>query len=78
VRIKEETQKIIHYVHVHTTRRKEVYIKSIRSVSYIEEHKRMAWGCRGCSRNPNAEKLTIIRAKIFKIWAKYAATFTCK
>jgi len=26
---------------------------------------------------PNAEKLTIIRAKIFKIWAKYTATFTC-
>jgi len=29
-------------------------------------------------RIPNAEKLAIIRAKTFKIWAKYTATFTCK
>jgi len=35
---------------------------------------RMAWGC---GRIPNTEKLTIILAKIFKIWAEYAATFTC-
>jgi len=41
-------------------------------------HKRTAWGCRGCGRIPNAEKLAIIRAKIFKIWAKDTATFTCK
>jgi len=40
--------------------------------------KRAGWGCRGCGRIPNAEKLAIIRAKIFKIWAKYTATFTCK
>jgi len=38
-------------------------------------HKRMAWGCRGCDRIPYAEKLAIIRAKIFNIWAKCAATF---
>ena len=38
-------------------------------------HKRMAWGC---SHNPNPEKLAIMWAKIFKIWAKYTATFTCK
>ena len=38
----------------------------------------MAWGCRGCGRILNAEKLAIIWAKTFKIWAKYAATFTCK
>jgi len=37
-------------------------------------HKRTAWGC---GRIPNTEKLATIRAKIFKIWAKYAATFTC-
>jgi len=37
----------------------------------------MAWGCRGCGRIPNAEKLAIIRAKMFKIWAKYTATFAC-
>jgi len=41
-------------------------------------HKRMAWGCRGCRRIPNAEKLAIIRTKIFKIWAKYKATFACE
>jgi len=40
-----------------------------------EEHKRTAWGC---GRIPNAEKLAIIWAKMFKIWAKYTATFTCK
>jgi len=40
--------------------------------------KRMAWECRGCGRIPNAEKLAVIRAKIFKIWAKYSAAFTCK
>jgi len=39
-------------------------------------HKRTPWGCRGCSRVPNAEKLAIIRAKIFNFWAKYTATFT--
>jgi len=44
-------------------------------VSY--RHKRTAWGCRGCGRIPNAEKLAIIRAKIFKIWEKYTAAFTC-
>jgi len=37
----------------------------------------MARGCRGCGRIPNTEKLAIIRAKNFKIWAKYTATFTC-
>jgi len=42
------------------------------------EHKRTAWGCRGCGRIPNAEKLAIIWAKIFKFWAKYTATFACK
>jgi len=36
-------------------------------------HKRMAWGC---GHIPKAEKLAIIRAKIFNIWAKYTATFT--
>jgi len=40
--------------------------------------KRMAWGCRGGGHIPNTEKLAIIRAKIFKIWAKYSAAFTCK
>ena len=45
---------------------------------YQHQHKRTAQGCRGCGRIPNAEKLAIIRAKIFKIWAKYTATFTCK
>ena len=39
--------------------------------------KRMAWGCRGGGHIPNTEKLAIIRAKIFKIWAKYSAAFTC-
>ena len=29
-------------------------------------------------RIPNAEKLAIIRANIFKIWAKYTVTFACK
>jgi len=29
-------------------------------------------------RIPNTAKLAIIRAKNFKIWAKYTATFTCK
>jgi len=37
----------------------------------IRHHKRTAWGCRGCGRIPNAEKLAIIGAKVFKIWAKY-------
>jgi len=37
-------------------------------------HKHTAWGC---GRMPNAEKLAIIREKIFKIWAKCTATFTC-
>jgi len=40
-------------------------------ISYVS---RMAWGC---SRIPNPEKFAIIRAKIFNIWAKYTATFTC-
>jgi len=40
-------------------------------------HKQTAWECRRCGRIPNAEKLAIIWAKIFKIWAKYTATFTC-
>jgi len=38
-------------------------------------HKRTAWGC---SRIPKAEKVAIIREKIFNIWAKYTATFTRK
>jgi len=41
------------------------------------KHKCTVWGCRGCGRIPNAEKLANIQAKIFKIWAKYTATFTC-
>jgi len=41
----------------------------------IKDHKRTEWGC---GRNPNAEKLAIIRVKMFNIWAKYIATFTCK
>jgi len=41
-------------------------------------HKRMAWECRGCGCIPNTEKLAIIWAKIFNIWGKYTATFTCK
>ena len=41
-------------------------------------HKLTAWGCRGYGRIPNTEKLAIIWAKNFKIWAKYTATFTCK
>jgi len=45
---------------------------------YCERHKRTAWGCRGCGRIPNAEKLAIIRAKIFNISAKCAVTFTYK
>ena len=40
-------------------------------------NKRTAWGCRGCGRIPNAENLATIWAKIFKILAKYTATFTC-
>jgi len=43
--------------------------------AYICMHKRTAWGC---SRIPNAKKLAIIQAKMFKIWAKYTAAFTCK
>jgi len=39
-------------------------------------HKRTSWGCRGCGRIPKAEKLAIIRAKIFNIWAKHTAAFT--
>jgi len=38
-------------------------------------HKRTAWGC---GRIPNAEKSVNIWAKIFNIWEKYAATFTCE
>jgi len=38
-------------------------------------HKRTVWRC---GRIPNAEKLAIIWAKIFNIWAKHTATFTCK
>jgi len=30
-------------------------------------HKRIAWGCRGCGRIPNAENLAILRAKIFNV-----------
>jgi len=45
---------------------------------YCDYHKRTAWGCRGCGHIPNAVKLAIIWAKVFKIWAKYTATFTCK
>jgi len=41
-------------------------------------HKCMARGCRGCGRIPNTEKLATIWAKIFKIWAKCTAIFTCK
>jgi len=41
-------------------------------------HKCTVWGYRGCGHIPNAEKLAIIWAKIFNIWAKYTATFTCK
>jgi len=26
----------------------------------------------------NAEKLAIFWAKVFRLWAKYTATFTCK
>jgi len=33
-------------------------------------------GMQGMRSHPNAEKLAIIRAKFFKIWAKYTATFT--
>jgi len=36
----------------------------LRTSEYPEQHKRMAWGCRGCGRIPNVEKLAIIRAKI--------------
>jgi len=36
----------------------------------IDQHKRTAWGC--------TDKSAITRAKIFKIWAKCTATFTCK
>jgi len=42
------------------------------------KYKRTVWGCRGCGRIPNAEKLAFIRAKILNIWAKYAASFTYK
>jgi len=41
-------------------------------------HKHTAKACRGSGRIPNAEKLAIIWAKIFKIWAKYTATFACE
>jgi len=51
--------------------------QNVKSVDQ-HKHKRTAWGCRGCCRIPNAEKLAIIWAKFFKIWAKYTATFTCK
>jgi len=43
----------------------------------LRQNKRTAWGCKGCGRIRNAGKLAIIWAKIFKIWAKYTATFTC-
>ena len=46
--------------------------------SFIDAHKRTAWRCTGCDRIPNAEKLAFIRAKIFNIWSKSKATFTCK
>jgi len=49
-----------------------------QSVLDVGSHKRTAWGCRGCGRIPNTEKLANIWAKIFNIWAKYTATFTCK
>jgi len=39
-------------------------------------HKRVAWRCRGCGCIPNAERLAIIRAKFFNVWAKSTATFT--
>jgi len=41
-------------------------------------HKHTAWGCRGCGRIPNAEKMAIIWAKFSKVWAKYTVIFTCK
>ena len=44
-------------------------------IYYLCTHKRTAWGC---GRIPNAEKLAITQAKIFIIWAKYAATFIYK
>jgi len=44
----------------------------------VNGHMCTAWGCRGCGRIPNTKKLAIIWAKIFKIWAKYTATFACK
>jgi len=50
----------------------------LMNVWVCRNHKHTACGCRGCGRIPNPEKLAIIRAKIFKIWAKYTATFTCK
>jgi len=50
---------------------------SLHSIGNRNIHKRTAWGCKGCGRIPNPEKLAIIWAKIFKIWAKYTATFTC-
>jgi len=43
-----------------------------------ENLKCTAWGCMRCGRIPNTENLAIIWAKMFEIWAKYIATFTCK
>ena len=54
--------------------RKRVNMATL-SPMYSAGHKRTAWGC---GRILNAEKLANIWAKIFKIWAKYTATFTCK
>jgi len=47
----------------------------ICSKCFTSKHKCTAWGC---GLIPNAEELAIIRAKIFNIWAKCAATFTYK
>jgi len=66
----------IRIVLVHTDRSNDY--QRVSGVRHEQEHKRTAWGCRGCGRIPNAEKLVIIWAKIFKIWAKYTATFTRK
>jgi len=50
----------------------EIILESV----FNDVQKHTKWRCRGCGRIPNAEKLAIIRAKIFKIWAKYTATIT--
>jgi len=52
------------------------YVLLLHGLGLGHVHKRKVWGCRGCGRIPNTEKLAIIRAKSFNIWAKCAATFT--